>query len=112
MVPNILGIQVIYAILVLEGKMTVEYFSEVSYIIFLAGRSMYLFLISSRLAISWVKESRSMTRHLTPSPSSAMMLAVRTWRGEDGGEDGRMGGSRGGWVSRGGWEGVGEDGRE
>ena len=76
--PNILGIQVIYAVVVIEVKMTVEYFKEGSYIIFLAGRSMYLFLISSRLAISWVKESRSMTRHLTPSPSSAMMLAVRT----------------------------------
>ena len=78
LVPNMLGIQVIYAVVVIEVTMTVEYFEEGSYIIFLAGRSMYLFLISSRLAISWVKESRSMTRHLTPSPSSAMMLAVRT----------------------------------
>uniref|UniRef100_A0A6B0UXY9 Putative secreted protein n=1 Tax=Ixodes ricinus TaxID=34613 RepID=A0A6B0UXY9_IXORI len=33
--------------------------------------------ISSMLLISWLNESRSMTRHVTPSASSATMFAVR-----------------------------------
>ena len=52
-----------------------------THIIFLAGKSMYLFLISSRLAISWVNVSLSITKHFTSpsgSPVSAMMFAVLT----------------------------------
>ena len=50
----------------------------VTYTFFLSGRSMYLFTMSSMLAIIWVKASLSMTRHFTPSASSATMLAVLT----------------------------------
>ena len=39
--------------------------------------SLYRVLISSRLEMSWLNVSRSITRHVTPSCSSAMMLAVR-----------------------------------
>ena len=46
------------------------------YMAFLWDKSMYLFLMSSRLEMSWWKDSRSMTRQETPSGSSAMMLAV------------------------------------
>ena len=52
-----------------------------THIIFLAGKSMYLFLISSRLAINWVNVSLSITKHFTSpsgSPVSAMMFAVLT----------------------------------
>ena len=40
--------------------------------------STYLVRISSKLLMSWLKDSRSITKQLTPSGSSAMMLAVRT----------------------------------
>ena len=45
-------------------------------IFFLSLRSTYLVLISSKLAIKWLNESRSITRQVTPVSSSAIMLAV------------------------------------
>ena len=47
-----------------------------SYIFFLSGRSIYLVLISSKLAIIWLKESRSITKQITPLSSSQIILAV------------------------------------
>ena len=49
-----------------------------TYIFFLSGKSIYLFFMSSR-SFRWWKDSRSITRQVTPCPSlsSAIMFAVR-----------------------------------
>ncbi len=47
------------------------------YIFFLSGRSTYLVFMSSMSDMRWWKDSRSITRQVTPSGSSATMFAVR-----------------------------------
>lgn len=52
-------------------------FMSETYFFLSTSSSLYLVRISSRLEMSWLKVSRSMTRHVTPSGSSATMFAVR-----------------------------------
>lgn len=52
-------------------------FMSKTYFFLSTSSSLYLVRISSRLEMSWLKVSRSMTRHVTPSGSSATMFAVR-----------------------------------
>ena len=50
---------------------------NITHLLLSTPSSLYRVLISSRLEMSWLNVSRSITRHVTPSCSSAMMLAVR-----------------------------------